>query len=816
MSAIEYNNLLFKISQRLNELNVGRRLLVMCRGKVAPRDEENMQDVFPLFVELEQNGFLGADKLNILKDLLKGLEEWSLFGNVKSFESKRKDYNSLLERTIHVLDELDCLEQLVAICNDRIPEEKHSSIQDVRSLFQELENNDSLGIDHLEVLKEILTRLEKTDLLREVEEFEDGKNQEEEFEWRKAQAAAIASSASSNLAGVLNIKTLFKVAAGGTIIASAYQLLRRGCTYDQFVTAVNTCVLPAGVKLLQIAEGSVILKVQAENISALNALWCLYTDGTLKESLQTLFFIDELREFTGEEQVEVIVTIDEEEYDKAREELIREAQGPVVQMEEWQEKVAYIQSYLAQTKDIDTQSFTTETSDSGISRSHAAPSELGGPEETSDTISNLCLKDLDSTVTEELARRLRNDLTALRQFCKAFGLDPEKLNPNRLQRISELFPDTPIKLLRDVFEELQLHDLVEFLEKVKPRTLRLSVPLEEVRKFLNASERPTKFYSKAEVLIIAYTDKTDSVDACFENIGSFFERLHSESQITEVTVNVAGQLDKDLNSFRSRKETEEANYRNAKNTEATTKELLEKRLPRSLYGSSRRAKIPDDVNTNKQLLIQFFKEEPGMKSKLQRVIAYREQRNLNIEEIEEKIKQKEDELQGELEGEKEKFEMAVSSVMDKWICQAKAEDNEPTLFVVLLTNNLIVYSHEIKEFSRKTRRYLTEKLALIPSTKLLITDIGYWLHLNTEEPPQETLHLHINERGKLALATIFELLNQRWQTLDLISVFREVQRTLPIKKASQQFDQGNFQVSASVCDLLENLSCLPRLQKTEL
>ena len=38
-----------------------------------------------------------------------------------------------------------------------------------------------------------------------------------------------------------------------------------------------------------------------------------------------------------------------------------------MEREEWQEKVAYIQSYLAQTKDIDTQSFT---SDSGISRLH--------------------------------------------------------------------------------------------------------------------------------------------------------------------------------------------------------------------------------------------------------------------------------------------------------------------------------------------------------------------------------------------------------------------------------------------------------------
>lgn len=136
MSAIEYNNLLFKTSQRLNELNVGRQLLVMCRGKVETLDEETlMEDVFQLFVELEKNGFLGRDKLTILKDLLGKLEEWSLLRNVKAFETKRKEYNGLLEKIITVLDELDCLEQLVAICNDRIPEEKHGSIHDVRSLF---------------------------------------------------------------------------------------------------------------------------------------------------------------------------------------------------------------------------------------------------------------------------------------------------------------------------------------------------------------------------------------------------------------------------------------------------------------------------------------------------------------------------------------------------------------------------------------------------------------------------------------------------------------------------------------------------------
>ena len=81
------------------------------------------------------------------------------------------------------------MEELSAIYSDRIREEKHGSIQDIRSLFKELEDNDSLGFDQLEVLKEILTRKEKTDLLQEVEEFEERKNQEDEFEWRKGKSS---------------------------------------------------------------------------------------------------------------------------------------------------------------------------------------------------------------------------------------------------------------------------------------------------------------------------------------------------------------------------------------------------------------------------------------------------------------------------------------------------------------------------------------------------------------------------------------------------------------------------------------------------
>jgi len=126
---------------------------------------------------------------------------------------------------------------------------------------------------------------------------------------------------------VLNIKTVFKVVAGGMTVASTLEVLSRGSTYDQLVSGVNRCVLPAGTSLIQISEGCVCLTVQAEDLSALNTLWSLYQDETLKERLQTFFVTDEIRELAGGEEVEVIVTIEEQEYEKACVELTRKIQG---------------------------------------------------------------------------------------------------------------------------------------------------------------------------------------------------------------------------------------------------------------------------------------------------------------------------------------------------------------------------------------------------------------------------------------------------------------------------------------------------------
>ena len=131
---------------------------------------------------------------------------------------------------------------------------------------------------------------------------------------------------------VFTIKTVFRGIGGSILAFSVFKLLRRGSTYDQLVTAISTCILPAGIKLIQMAEGSVNLKVQAENRLALNSLWRMYKNGTLKARLEALFVTDEMRELAGGEGVEVIVTIDEREYENARDELTTEARGNVMML----------------------------------------------------------------------------------------------------------------------------------------------------------------------------------------------------------------------------------------------------------------------------------------------------------------------------------------------------------------------------------------------------------------------------------------------------------------------------------------------------
>ena len=292
-----------------------------------------------------------------------------------------------------------------------------------------------------------------------------------------------------------------------------------------------------------------------------------------------------------------------------------------------------------------------------------------------DSSLNLCLKDLSKAVTAEISFRLQTDFTALEQFCQSFGLDRQKLYSSMRgesrQEIIELFPDTPVTLLRDVFRKLELYDLVELLEKVRPSTLR-AIPAKEMDKLLNANnKRPTKFFSKAEVLIIDYFDFAAVEKADIERIVSFFKDLNSKSQlVAEITAEVTFERRlEDINKLRERSAMEWDSQGRAEDEETMLKELLKEKFPNSGY-KGRERHLSADSKRKKQLLSTFYEEESAMKKRLEELVLERGKTELKITEIYKEIEQKVEELQGELPEQTEKFKMAISSVLDKRIRQA--------------------------------------------------------------------------------------------------------------------------------------------------
>ena len=134
-----------------------------------------------------------------------------------------------------------------------------------------------------------------------------------------------------------------------------------------------------------------------------------------------------------------------------------------------------------------------------------------------------------------------------------------------------------------------------------------------------------------------------------------------------------------------------------------------------------------------------------------------------------------------------------------------------TIFVVLIQNSLRLDPNDgavLQEMIISIKRCLSEKLALIPDTKVVIA---------SNMPPMrkegnissETLEVYLS--GKGVLTTLLQLLSKRSDTLDLISVMQELQRTV-----SRTFSRYHryYEVYTPV-QIRDNLSSVPRLQKTE-
>ena len=304
------------------------------------------------------------------------------------------------------------------------------------------------------------------------------------------------------------------------------------------------------------------------------------------------------------------------------------------------------------------------------------------------------MKDLSKEFTEELTSKLNRNKDILNRFYRSFGIDPDLLQGKLGRRnIGKIFPDTPVKLLKEVFEALKLYDFAEFLEKAtKPRTLRPALPLKEIEKLSDASNRPTKVYSKAKVLIVDVCEACEtSADNDVETAGSFFKAQNSRNEVTTLKTDSFKELLADLNDLTRGMRKEERDDSRTQTRETNLKYLLINKIPESwiklkareeLRELQRAFNIPEEdyleredeicmdltpgfnAKKDEPLFTLFSKEEPAMRNELKQLTEKREQWKTERKPlIEKQIKEKVEELKKETE----KFEMAVSSVIDKWI-----------------------------------------------------------------------------------------------------------------------------------------------------
>ena len=140
---------------------------------------------------------------------------------------------------------------------------------------------------------------------------------------------------------------------------------------------------------------------------------------------------------------------------------------------------------------------------------------------------------VDTRVISEIQERLERDHDALKRVLQSFGISNTPLRLRNISGIFQLFPDTPVTMLKDVFEALQLYDLLELLEikSIKPhRSLQLAYTLDEIKKLNGVADLPATYHSCGAVLIIADDENVSSASA----IKTFFTDLDNKSDVTEI------------------------------------------------------------------------------------------------------------------------------------------------------------------------------------------------------------------------------------------------------------------------------------------
>ena len=143
---------------------------------------------------------------------------------------------------------------------------------------------------------------------------------------------------------------------------------------------------------------------------------------------------------------------------------------------------------------------------------------------------------MNERVIFEIKERLKRDRDAFKRVLQSFGITKNTLPLRNFSSLFQLFLDTPVTMLKDVFEALQLYDLLELLEIkwaiITHSSLQLACTLDEIKKLNGVADLPTTYHSCGAVLIITDDENVSSASA----IKTLFTDLDNKSDVTEILI----------------------------------------------------------------------------------------------------------------------------------------------------------------------------------------------------------------------------------------------------------------------------------------
>ena len=198
-------------------------------------------------------------------------------------------------------------------------------------------------------------------------------------------------------------------------------------------------------------------------------------------------------------------------------------------------------------------------------------------------------------------QKLSADKVALDRVFRFFGLKVD-FRPSSyvscMRQIAHSFPNTPVDLMRQCFEALQMYDLVDLLEKaVKTSSLRPVFSSGEVET-LRTGNLPTKSHNNVVVLVV-----NESADKDLnQKIEGFFKELNSQNDVTVIGSSRSEEKLKELRDFKW-------NQMDLKRNQMHLKRLSEvAKMGKGFWPKGRKLRCDDEVSEIKFEIAQLEKE----------------------------------------------------------------------------------------------------------------------------------------------------------------------------------------------------------------